>query len=233
MHQVTLVADNGYVLVRIDPVTYFLSGLKIEVTPSGAPKKGKIIADVRYHPEVVENPKGLIALDLSDRITVEAISLLDPRRLVPGDVAPDFLRVTLDGERVSLRELRGSVVVLDFWATWCIPCRRALPKLQQFALWAESSGKPLRVFTVNTREDFPSIEERKARVVKFWKAQEFTMPILLDVDNSLSDSFGSPGLPFTVVVGPDGKIGKIHVGYRADIVEELKAETTALLELPR
>ncbi len=117
MHQVTLVADNGHVLVRIDPMTYFLSGLKIEVTLSGTPKGGKIIADVRYHPKVIENPQGLITLDPSNRIAVEAISLLDPRRLAPGDVAPEFDRMTLDGERVSLRKLRGSVIVLDFWAT--------------------------------------------------------------------------------------------------------------------
>jgi thiol-disulfide isomerase/thioredoxin len=233
MHQVTLVADNGHVLVHIDPMTYFLSDLKIEMTPSGTANEGKIIADVRYHPKVVENPQGLIAFDPGRRIAVEAISLLNPRRLAPGDVAPDFDRVTLDGERVSLRKLRDSVVVLDFWASWCVPCGLALPKLQQFASWAKSSGKPIRVFTVNTREEFPSLDERRTRVVEFWKAQEFTMPILLDSDNSLSDSFGSPALPFTVVIGPDGKVGEIHVGYSADMIEKLKEETAAMLTLPR
>ena len=228
LHRLTLVADNGQVEVFIDAATHFVRRARVVVADGEA--ADHLTANVNYEPRVVEQRDRLIAVNVDDRVAVEAISLLDPRRPAPGRVAPTFDRMTLAGERINLEQLRGTVVVLDFWATWCIPCRRALPELQQFASWAEASGKPIRVITVNTRETFVTAEERSAAVRDFWEERGFTMSILIDEDNSVSDAFGSPGLPFTVVVEPAGKIEKIHVGYQADLVEKLKRETTGLLE---
>ena len=69
-----------------------------------------------------------------------------------GQPAPDVTLRTLDGGTVRLAGLRGSVVVIDFWATWCVPCWEALEHTEELAAWAKSSGLPVKVFALNTME---------------------------------------------------------------------------------
>lgn len=120
-----------------------------------------------------------------------------------GKPAPDFTLPGLDGKSVKLSSLKGSVVVLDFWATWCGPCRASLPKLDE--IYQSLKDKGLKAYAVDLRED-------EAGVKAFVEESKLGIPVLLDKDGKVAKSFAVSGIPQTVVVGKDGKIKKIVVG---------------------
>ena len=122
------------------------------------------------------------------------------------------------------------MVVLDFWATWCPPCVKALPLLQKFATSAEASGQPIKVYGVNVRESLRTAAEKKRHVANFWRARGFTMPTLLDLDDSVARAYQVGGIPTTVIVGPDGRVVKVLVGYDVNLVKTLTDETLAALD---
>ena len=74
-----------------------------------------------------------------------------------GDAAPAFTLHTLDGKTISRETLKGKVAVLDFWATWCVPCRKALPELKE--LRQKNAGQPLVVVSVSADEDRKAVED--------------------------------------------------------------------------
>ncbi len=130
---------------------------------------------------------------------------------------------------MTLADLKGRAVVLDFWATWCVPCWKTLKETQKVADWAAASGLPVTVLAVNTMERFPNEAERKSRVEAFFKSQGLSIPTLLDDGTKTFQSFGSPGLPSMVLLGPDGKILRYHQGLIPNAVETLKEELTRAL----
>ena len=130
-----------------------------------------------------------------------------------GKAGPDFTLRDLDDNSVSLRSLRGSVVVLDFWATWCGPCRASLPKLD--ALHQEISADGVRVFAVNLRED-------KATAQKFVDATGLKLPVLLDESGSVGQKYAVSGIPQTVVIDRKGVIRRVFVGFSPDTEAKLR-----------
>jgi thiol-disulfide isomerase/thioredoxin len=120
-----------------------------------------------------------------------------------GDAAPDFKLMGLDGKEVSLASLKGKVVLLDFWATWCGPCKAAMPTMQK--LHDEYASKGAVVLGVNTWE-------QKADAAKDYMAsKKFTYGCLLKGDD-LATAYGISGIPTLVVIGKDGKVVEIEVG---------------------
>lgn len=230
-HEITIVAVNGEVLVHIDATTHFVTALKLEVTAPGAAEGNKFSAEVRFEPKLMDSGEGLIKFDPTGRRLVKSIRDLKPTPIRAGDNAIDFTLPTLDTETVTLSRLRGSVVVLEFWATWCGPCREGLRLLQEFATWAEASGQPIRVYAVNVLERFPSENERKAGVGAFWKSHRFTMPTLLDLDNTVVEAYGYPAIPMTVIIDAEGKVAYVHSGSDPDLVEILKDEVHRVLAM--
>ena len=97
---------------------------------------------------------------------------------------------------MDLRELRGKVVVLNFWATWCEPCRDEMPSLQR--LRAKMSGQPVEVLTVNYGE-FPQ------RIEPFMKKQNIDLPVLLDTQKEAAKDWNAGGLPITFIVDRNGQ----------------------------
>ena len=146
-------------------------------------------------------------------------------------MAPPFTLKTLEGEQVSMDDLAGSVVVIDFWARWCGPCRRGLPGLQKFHEWAQASGKPIKVLAIDTFEREKTPEEIKTKSAGYWTSQKFTIPCLLDLDSAIVQTYGFRGIPATVVIDPEGRIAKIHNGYDPKMEEKLKREVNAILGL--
>jgi peroxiredoxin len=116
------------------------------------------------------------------------------------DAAPDFALQTLEGQTVQLSSLRGQTVVLNFWATWCGPCRIEIP---QFASFAEANPD-IPVLGIAT-DGTPG--ELKAAAKKLG----ITYPVLV-ADAATVKAYGVDTLPTTVIVGPDGSIQGAHAG---------------------
>lgn len=121
-----------------------------------------------------------------------------------GKPAPDFSLEGLDGKIVKLADLRGKVVVIDFWATWCVPCRPALQHLQK--VMDDYQGKEVAFFAID-------MDEKKDRVQKFVEASKLRVPVLLDKGGSVAAKYNVSLPPVSFVIGPDGKLTKAFVGY--------------------
>jgi len=140
-----------------------------------------------------------------------------------GDKAtPPLALPDLAGKTVDLREYRGKVVVLNFWATWCEPCRDEMPSLQR--LRAKMNGKPFEVLTVNYGEFAERIEP-------FMKRQKIDLPVLLDTQKDAAKAWNAGGLPITFVLDGAGKVRYWVFGERdwsegepLRLVESLVAE---------
>ena len=118
-----------------------------------------------------------------------------------GGVAPAFTLQTLHGKRVSLADYRGRPVLINFWATYCAPCRREMPLIQQTA-----NGHPsLVVLLVDERDD-------RQAAVQFIADLQITSTVLFDGDGTVGDAYGITGLPTTFFVFADGTIEGRYVG---------------------
>lgn len=139
-----------------------------------------------------------------------------------GSELPDLSLTMLDGETVALKSLTGKVVVLDFWATWCSPCIRALPDLM--AATSEFSSEDVVLLAVNQEEDVATIQT-------FLANRGWSLNVGLD-NGTLARRLQVQSLPQTIVVGPDGKIAFVKSGYTRDLRESLQRAIASLLVEP-
>jgi thiol-disulfide isomerase/thioredoxin len=132
-----------------------------------------------------------------------------PRRrdqglLAVGSHAPDWTLKTPAGEPVTLSKLRGRVVLLDFWATWCGPCKAAMPSVQK--LYEKYKDKPVTVLGINTWE--------RSDAVAYMKAHTYSYGLLLNGD-AVAKAYRVLGIPTLYIIGPDGKILHASSGFNA------------------
>ncbi len=120
-----------------------------------------------------------------------------------GNLAPDFTLTGLDGQEVSLSDFRGRPVLINFWASWCGPCRLEMPFLQ--AVHEKWAGKGLVVLGVNIQEDRVIVE-------KFVESTGLTFPILLSPGSRVPLSYNVRGIPATFLIDADGVIRDIKIG---------------------
>ncbi len=121
-----------------------------------------------------------------------------------GDIAPDFNLMSLSGEEVRLSNLRGKVVIVNFWASWCPPCREEIPSL--VSLNSAMTGKNFRLLAI-------SIDKGgKNAIAPFFNKLGITLPTLFDPDGSVSEKYGVTGVPETFIVDGQGIIRKKVVG---------------------
>jgi peroxiredoxin len=120
------------------------------------------------------------------------------------ELAPDFTLSDLSGVPVRLEALRGKVVVLDFWATWCPPCEFQIPILNQ-VYEAHRDVGDLEILGISVDTEGPEV------VQEYIAKHQAVYPILMGSE-SLARTFGAPGFPSLIVVDPSGRIAEIHVG---------------------
>jgi len=138
-----------------------------------------------------------------DRMRTE---LLKTRVSIP---APAFALKALDGTSVRLEDLRGKVVMIDFWATWCGPCRMSFPFLQRF-YDEHRADQSLALFAVNTWERVEG-EKRQKTVRKFLADNKYTFPVLFD--EAVVEQYGVEGIPTRFVIDQDGIIRFKSIGF--------------------
>jgi thiol-disulfide isomerase/thioredoxin len=123
-----------------------------------------------------------------------------------GKAAPDFSLKTIDGKDVKLSDMKGSVVVLDFWATWCPPCRASLPHLNKVSQDKALADKGLKVYSINCKEKPDTAKD-------FLTKNNYSFNVALDSDGKTEESYAVTGIPTTVVVGKDGTVQHVVIGY--------------------
>ncbi|HMN41569.1 MAG TPA: redoxin family protein [Phycisphaerales bacterium] len=136
-------------------------------------------------------------------------------KFVAGDAAPAFALKTPDGTEVTLASLKGKIVLLDFWATWCGPCKMAMPGVQK--LHEKFKDKGVAVYGVDT---FEHGSGEKAR--KYMADKKYTYGLLYSGDE-LAKAYGISGIPTFVLIGKDGKILHLGVGFDEGMDENLSA----------
>ena len=145
-----------------------------------------------------------------------------PGQLAVGDVAPEFALKDADGKEHKLSEYKGKIVLLDFWATWCGPCRMAMPGVQK--IHEKFKGKPVVVIGMNCSENKDP--------VAYMKEKKFTYGLLLNAE-TIGDKYNISGIPAFFLIGPDGKLLWNEVGYNpagADEVTDLIEKTLKGME---
>lgn len=123
----------------------------------------------------------------------------------PGTKPPEFNGYTADGRRMSLVSLRGKVILLNFWATWCRECRPEMPLFEK--LHQEFNSQGLTILGINVREESKAIE-------KYAKELTLTFPLLLDPKGNITSAYGVIGLPTTFLIARDGRAVALAVGPR-------------------
>jgi peroxiredoxin len=142
-----------------------------------------------------------------------------PSRATP----PHFSGNTADARRLAIADLRGKVVLVNFWASWCAECRPEMPAFEQ--LHRELEPKGLAVVGVNAREE-------RAAVRRYASELGLTFPLVLDPDGKINAAYGVVGLPTTFVVARDGRVVALAVGPRDWAGASARALFQALLAEP-
>jgi thiol-disulfide isomerase/thioredoxin len=134
-------------------------------------------------------------------------------------LAPDFTLKTLDGQEMTLSKLKGKVVLLDFWATWCAPCRAAIPHLINLQKTYQEKG----VEVIGMNMDKGDVET----VRRFVKSMDIPYPITLTPEE-VSRNYGVTGLPTTILIDKEGRIRQKLLGFTSEISKQI---TSTIVEL--
>lgn len=126
-----------------------------------------------------------------------------------GKTAPDFTLRSNAGDNKKLSELRGKVVMLNFWATWCGPCRQEIPKLTELkSLHDEYDFELLGI----------NIDEDRAKALRLAKKLSVNFPILFDESKQVSKDYSIDAMPMTILIDRDGTVRYVHRGYKENYI---------------
>jgi thiol-disulfide isomerase/thioredoxin len=129
-----------------------------------------------------------------------------PSLALTPSAAPEFELASMAGKSVNLAAHRGQVVMINFWATWCGPCRTEMPLLEN--IYRKYKPMGFTLLGVNVEPD-------SAAAAEWLKATPVTFPILFDTDSKVSKLYAVQGMPSTVIVDRKGQVRFVHRGYKA------------------
>ena len=142
--------------------------------------------------------------------------------IAPATAAPDFtLHAMGGGANLRLKEQRGRVVMVNFWATWCGPCREEMPQLNRLYEKYRASGFVL--LGVNVDDD-------SSKAAEVAKKLGVTFPVLLDTDKKVSKLYDLSTMPSTVIIDRDGKVRYVHRGYLTGYEDNYEKQIRELLK---
>ena len=144
---------------------------------------------------------------LSVAVAAFVVSRGAPTAVNAGEDAPGFELQKLGGGRVSLEDLRGRVVYVNFWATWCAPCLAEAPALERLYTELAPEGFEIVALSIDSPEDSKAIESFRERFgLKF--------PILLDPEKLVYSRYGATGVPETYLIDAEGRLAEAYIGPR-------------------
>jgi len=160
----------------------------------------------------------------ADQATVTRLATsLDLVAYRPGTKPPAFTGRTVDARQLSLTDLRGRVVVVNFWASWCLECRPEMPGLER--LHREFASRGLAIIGINARED-------RQAAGRYATELGLTFPVVLDQDGKNNNLYGVIGIPTTFVIARDGRPVAFGVGPRDWASRPARALIEALMAEP-
>jgi thiol-disulfide isomerase/thioredoxin len=136
-----------------------------------------------------------------------------------GHKAPGFELSDLSGNKIALNQYKGKIVMLDFWATWCGPCRMTMPVVERIQ---KEFQNDLIVLAIN-------IQESRNVVGNYVSRQRVTSRVLLDETGRVGTEYGSESIPMQVLIDRDGVIRHVQVGYSSRMAAMLRAQISKLL----
>ena len=136
-------------------------------------------------------------------------------------IAPDFTLKSRSGENLKLSEFRGELVMLNFWASWCGPCRQEMPELEKLY----QRFKPLGFTLLGI-----NVDEQAKNAEKMLKQIPVSFPVLFDVDHSVSGQYHVAVMPTTILIDRDGAIRNVHQGYQPGTEEMYQEWIKTLLK---
>ncbi len=139
----------------------------------------------------------------------------------PSQPAPDFTLKSTEGRNLRLGEQRGQVVMLNFWATWCGPCKVEMPHLAR--LYDKYRGAGFQLLAVNIDENPQQAAAAAARM-------GLRFPVLLDADKQVARRYDLGTMPSTVLIDRDGRVRHLHRGYRDGLEQTYEAQVRDLLK---
>jgi thiol-disulfide isomerase/thioredoxin len=143
------------------------------------------------------------------------------RAAAPGEPAPALSLTNAAGQTVSLSDLRGKVVYIDFWASWCAPCKRSFPWMN--AMQQKYGDKGLSVLAVN-------VDRKREDAAKFLAATPARFTVLYDPDGRTPAAWQVKAMPSSYLVDAQGRIALVETGFRDERKDEVEARIRAALE---
>lgn len=137
-----------------------------------------------------------------------------------GQQAPDFALKNAAGENVRLADLRGNVVMINFWATWCGPCRQEMPLLDE--MHARYSRVGFSLLGVN-------IDDDPKRAIEMIDSLGVSFPVVFDSDKSVSDLYDVSAMPVTILLDREGIVRHVHYGYKPGYEDKYVAQIRELI----